>query len=392
MRKSIFNVFITLYLSSSCLAGGFISNGGDYLKTQNNPWFLGTEKISYCITNSTDYPLNQSELEGLVSESLNDWKSFFAKYRLDNLVIGSPFYKGSFADQLPKHISMNFELATTCDYTVANHIQFLFGKTNPEVEKAVEQRAHLSVGISLRQDYNHTTFKNNGYVWIKKFSNERNKIKHILLHELGHVFGLKHNSVFVMDERIADRLEDIPTALQGQFGQIESPTWHYDFIRTAQTIHFTWNKGGEDKIPVGYAPNKSLPREVKSAIGLKEEGHHSITLKYLRSPVGVNFSYFELDIEVLGEKDIKKIMLILSPSSDIAPTDYTIGLYTKWFDKQNQELGYFEQYFDLGFSPKSYLGTATIVLKNTAATLTLSKGAVLRIFLPESATWWEISG
>ena len=41
---------------------------------------MGKQAIPYCVARADDYPLSQSQVEYLVSESMLKWKEFFNKY------------------------------------------------------------------------------------------------------------------------------------------------------------------------------------------------------------------------------------------------------------------------------------------------------------------------
>src|SRR5207245_511209 len=114
-----------------------------------------------------------------------------------------------------------------------------------------------------------------------------------LLHQLGHVFGMPHNSVFVMDEHVAGTFFETESQVPFErdwyadpilpflFGHIESPSWPYRW-REGESLELTFNGGIQRKKdedsgvysadhPRAY-PNQTVPSDLRRAFGLDDRG------------------------------------------------------------------------------------------------------------------------
>ncbi|MDQ3235501.1 MAG: hypothetical protein M3Q07_27135 [Pseudobdellovibrionaceae bacterium] len=82
----------------------------------------------------------------------------------------------------------------------------------------------------MRTAYDHKQHRHQGFVWIPAFDQDVRKIEHMLLHELGHVFGMKHDTVFVMDRDIALMLKSLAAGdpALSFLTRIEAGFWPFD--------------------------------------------------------------------------------------------------------------------------------------------------------------------
>jgi hypothetical protein len=191
--------------------GGIGDGGGEQVTAETNPWRVGPAPLEYCIERAADFPQQKQELSKLVSESFRDWKAFFQKHQMDRPFTGN-------ALDLPKvTLPLSAREVQSCT-DVKSQIRFLFGVTNSEVLRYKSRYANRVIGFAHRTNYNKATFQGSGVVWIAPHNsyeertgpivntfpdwNWRPSLKHQLLHEIGHVFGMPHNSNWAMDSEV----------------------------------------------------------------------------------------------------------------------------------------------------------------------------------------------
>lgn len=174
-------------------SGGWTSGGGELIRDQNNPWFLSNiQRVSYCIrVDETNFSLSKSTIEQRVDEAIQFWKKEFASARnFSEVKVGT----------------QNFEYNEDCSQA---DIAFQFGYlTTEQYEYIGNPRSH--VGITVRTQYDKKYLKGRGFVYISPDSGplaidiEKNTqnmwaagdgymLQWILIHELGHVFGIPHD-------------------------------------------------------------------------------------------------------------------------------------------------------------------------------------------------------
>lgn len=211
---------------ASTTPGGWSGNGGDFGEVSNNIWNLGSEEISYCIISSSDFSINRNSLINLVDKSFLDWKSFFSKYDLLNPIMRNTRNRRrtiNFADDKNRGVNFNYKLSQECK---SSSLTFYFGTENKLIKDYKKYATEHPYGFALRTSYNHRTYKNNGLIWIKTSDNNK-QIKEVLLHEIGHVLGMKHDSVYIMRSSMAKEIEE------GSFNKlankVETQAWPYRF-------------------------------------------------------------------------------------------------------------------------------------------------------------------
>jgi hypothetical protein len=195
--KKVFLFIYLCFLSLAAIAGnGWVSSGGD--NTPGNigaAWFLGDEKVDYCIALSNNFSVPKSILKKRISESVLIWK----KYYEDNV--------DKFINKT-NHPNFNFNYNDSCVGSI--DIKFLFGIETDEIQRLKKQFFN-PFGFSTLKSYDPLTGRGNGVIWfadpaIAYPDSDPFGLNGMIIHELGHVFGNGHVPLTIMDEKIADSI------------------------------------------------------------------------------------------------------------------------------------------------------------------------------------------
>lgn len=404
--------------------GGWSGNGGDLNKGSDNPWFLGSEPVSYCILSTEDFPVNRTVLSDLVRDSFNLWKTFFQKYQMTQLswppMVQPDEHKSiTFPDRKQRKLSLNFTEShcDTPDTSVTlpeNHLYFLFGVNTPLTDTWRQMNEESSLGMALRQSYNHHSYRNSGIVWVSPFSSDIKRMFHLILHETGHIFGMPHDSVFVMSQDIAYMLTNTDRLSSDFFGMIESTFWPYK-LRPGDKAVLSSRRGfkdhksnafsrpGERRPPPqactdhDYSPNISMPTEFRKHLKLDETGCHKITLIKNSdgiAPVPDQKSYYTLLTTSDTGKEFKISAVFSShfPSIKGARSFKGPSLFTQWSVGANGE---YSKWIPVPLDSKVNWWHSSGYLQlnrkiTLAAKLNFEAGPFLEIYLPISKTWWTL--
>lgn len=377
------------------LFGAWISSGGELRRDQENVWFLQASdesKPQYCIQVANGYPFSKSELQTLVKESISDWKAFFAKYGLAE----KPFMF-DFSDGKKRTMAFDFEEISVCDNR-PHQLEFLFGLKNNLVRHYLQN--NYALGAAVRGPYDHTSYRSGGTVWIPDFTNAKHHLKHLVLHELGHVFGMTHNSVMVMDMQTIQWLEAYASKdglgdyfYSSVFGQIENANWTYDLIKNKPqslyegSIYFD-NKPTAD----GFRPNSLLPKKLIEAFGLKPGGYHTLSINLTEQ--GTAYTETEkIKLELTITDDQQNSYVLTGKFRTKIGRDY-VKVFTEVPDSSGDSHyrdNLLHYYYDLHLPAEGYF-----VLNNQKipTQISVNQGFNIKMFLPDSKEWssWESFG
>ncbi len=390
-------VLAALFYTQSIFAtGGWTGNGGITTLDQNNPWFLGSDKIQYCLKVNKSYPLNTAAVDYMIHQSSTRWNDFFNRYQMN---AGFPYSNYQvFLDGTKKKIMTEFESAKNCDTVfqtcvgknvdaqkchdeLKSTVLFLVGESNSVVDTYLNLNGSAA-GAAIRTEYNHDTLQSGGIVWIG--SSVKNKswsqTSHMLLHEIGHVFGMKHDSCWVMSQDVSHFLSSWMGI--GKLEQIESPTWPYSF-KTDDTLLFTSSGGTTPGVPQGYFQNKFHLAGLEQTFDFKPENNFKLTAEIGKvSFGGVNLKIiFEEDptgkkIELAGVAQSKNYLRSLIPT-----------LYTLWKSPSSNNVSYSTEYMDTGWVSDNLQGVLLLGTRKIPFTLERRKGLTLSLFFEEKGSW-----
>jgi hypothetical protein len=314
---------------------GWSGNGGDSHHLQDNIWYLGQKRVSYCVKVGENSIINKYEASKIIKESFSQWKRFFNKYSMLNRPLKANRRRAnlSFPDGINRSMTSNFTEVPCEDLkksTNGEELVFLIGKSNALINLYKDLATENAYGLALRKGYNHSTYRNSGFVWTSSDIKDRSIIKHVVLHEIGHIFGMKHNSVHVMDEDLVDFLEMKKRHNSTNLGVIESKSWKYRLVEGQSNLLIKKEKNlrnNRNKCSFGMMKNSSLSRKVRKKLGMKSYGCFKVIAK-VDEILGTK--KFKLDLELSQSGTRKKSLSGLFKSSRTSPRDsMSPGVFTK---------------------------------------------------------------
>ena len=216
--------FISLLLFSIGLQadpGGWISSGGEIFKNGKNPWFVkNTTDVAYCVEfSSEEFSISREDALGLIENGFSYWKNQLDGHSAIDL--GRPDGTG-LREENVQVATQKFKLNTTC--SGSEDLVFKFGYKSLEKDEIDHMKTPENyVGLTIRKKYDDVKLKGSGSIYIsadrgphsyKKTSKDvideawkyPKLLQYVIIHELGHVFGLPHSGSGLMSEVFLDQL------------------------------------------------------------------------------------------------------------------------------------------------------------------------------------------
>ena len=372
-----FGIFVLVSFFLNFAQASHSTNGGVLRADNNNVWFLGDEPVEFCIEGSPAFPYNRRQVTELVYKSIQEWREFFHKYGLDRLAFSGLKNDRSLG------LALNFKEVPTCTRP-DQQIRFIFGSVTPEVADALKYQDR-ALALAVRGPYNHDTYRTGGQVWVRNFNHKAHHLKHLILHELGHVFGMEHDSVHVMDDRSLERMIKGPQ-YDFSFGTIETSVWPYRY-EPGDLVRFT-----ESGRLAGKYESNNILDPIGEYLGFTEGGHHALVMEKAadmnpNGPVPVRLLFEEAEsgrrIQMRGEFEQDDVPM-RNMSGVRGPVFYTVWhCHTCGSGKEGT------RYLDSMPSGGNLSGTFVFNGQKLPAIIELKKGFQLRVHFPEQNVWFS---
>lgn len=194
---------LSLLISSAAFGsnGWSSSGGGEYLITQNNPWFMGSEPVKWCIdhggADKFSLPLNNAkiEIENAIKLLTNQLKSI---QDYDSNLETSPsnpkYYKrkcgvsktpNGWTRDCEEGVMASYNFVYTGDCASAS-LTFVLGNNENEQIKSLikdlgQDKFQKLAGIAMRTEYSQETLRGKGFIYIAadkgslQYSGSKNK-------------------------------------------------------------------------------------------------------------------------------------------------------------------------------------------------------------------------
>jgi hypothetical protein len=208
-------LILCLSFSSVAMAstGGWVIGGADQFGNKLNPWFMmAPEKVKYCIKVDTKtFTASEEVVSEIVNLAIEYWRLDFITLRKltnPNWEVGK---QSSIAN--PEIALQGYE-QVSCDENP--EMRFLFGEGTLSREEKTFFGNRDFFAQSVRTDYDPKTLKSRGFIYVHSDKSWSWRpwgvfgfLYRILVHEVGHVFGLQHseNGIMMADypERVINR-------------------------------------------------------------------------------------------------------------------------------------------------------------------------------------------
>lgn len=196
-NKYIILTFAGILLSGQVLCNGWVSSGGDLVKDQNNPWWIAnTPKVPYCIAHDSEsFSASIETVTTMVQKAIQYWKDSFQH---NTIVFEHDFHF--------KLATQDFQLVE-CSQSPPLIFKLGYGTLDPDEKQYIGEQFH-HIGLAIRKEYDRKLLRSKGVIYlssdqgphqyadaqsVKQAWKYEGLLYRILLHELGHVFGLTHD-------------------------------------------------------------------------------------------------------------------------------------------------------------------------------------------------------
>lgn len=194
-------LLVTFTTPAVMATNGWTSGGGDNLKEHFNPWFLdNVETVNYCIDiDKKSISMDATMAEKVVDKAIADWKTIFAKYQKNHpdnkVILGTQTW-------IKQDCQNNTQLKFKFGWNTLNYKQKKFLSHGHDPKD--------SIASAVRTFYSKKNLYGRGFIYVAsdigqhQLNIEDDQIKTpwrypvllylVLMHELGHVYGMPHIS------------------------------------------------------------------------------------------------------------------------------------------------------------------------------------------------------
>lgn len=249
-------------LSFTCFAksneGGVDSGGGILVSHADNPWWLqNTPEVSYCIElDESHFGQNRENVTTAIAKAIAFWKKQFQDLGPSK----SPPYEAAVGTQ-------NFILSN-CHPGI--DLKFQFGTLSEEQRKMVDRPQNYA-GFSMRTSYDTKNLRGRGFIYISPehgplkmempglaknvwSSHSGMRLVPVLVHELGHVFGLQHGSLEELME------SNYPSIMVSQQGTAQANIFVHNVVVPKLSLFKFTGTARSGSYLVGFKENGSFQR------------------------------------------------------------------------------------------------------------------------------------
>jgi hypothetical protein len=270
----MFLALCTLGLSAQA---GWTSGGGEFLQDTRNPWWVhNTTEVKYCILHDAqNFGVSKEIARKKIVKALNFWKAQLGET--------TTYHIGDRPTKIAQH---NFIETENCEEAL---LKFQLGVLNDEqFEYLKNPKKYMS--IAVRTSYDQVNLRGQGFIYV---SPERGPLKPaiapetmwsegsgalilpVVLHELGHVFGIHHDSdILIMKEHFPEGL------VSPQAFRHNAIAWSYfDSMGYLEQTHLLVYKGNIlGNMMCNYQSAEPLPSQPKPSSSVM--GYEDIRAKF----------------------------------------------------------------------------------------------------------------
>lgn len=235
-------IFISIILFfTNSFAGGVNGGGTDHLPPDfNAAWFLDgkpARSVSVCIKHDPEqFPMNPELIKAPFLKAVGRWKDYISLRGINDEQIRDD-------DIDPVYLSLvtDFQFIDNCSQA---DLEIYLGLVTPEIEQ-IKNSMFDPYAFVYRDSYDRKKGWGKGKMWLKgknekgEFFWDKNdflNLEGILLHELGHVFGIEHMEGTVMDAEFSEKLNIYPLSSDDFMYQwlkyyMTNIDWHNELVQ-----------------------------------------------------------------------------------------------------------------------------------------------------------------